>query len=268
MLHRALIWLLLWLVFVPSTYAQRSTKESWEVPVNSADPARFRVPRNINQCCEILDRILNEERIAVIRALPEDSLGYHSLTRAAELVPSEWKLFDGSRITRYFNRKGLYDTPSFFDIIIISYSRYTQKKKINLPEQVAKSRLIEKKDREQYWARLKQDSIAGIYIPVDLRECFVQLDKILEDSLKRELKALLNSSEMGKYHHGLGTWLRNSWGIWSGSRLQMYLLERGGNQPDDMSAMILEYYHDWLNDRHDRWQKWVTTNGKETLLDK
>jgi hypothetical protein len=45
----------------------------------------------------------------------------------------------------------------------------------------------------------------------------------------------------------LGLWIRNNWGLWSGSRLQAYFRNLGINHPDSMSGVILVSYHRYLN---------------------
>jgi hypothetical protein len=44
------------------------------------------------------------------------------------------------------------------------------------------------------------------------------------------------------HHHGLGTWLRNYWGLWAGSRLAQKFNRAGIRHPDDMSHIILSYF--------------------------
>ena len=55
---------------------------------------------------------------------------------------------------------------------------------------------------------------------------------------------------------GLGMWIRNNWGLRSGSRLQKYFRDRKIVHPDNMSGIILDYYHDWLNGKKDTWKEW------------
>lgn len=50
-------------------------------------------------------------------------------------------------------------------------------------------------------------------------------------------------------HHGLGRFLRNEWGLWSGSKLQIWFKERGIHHADDMSGIILTSFHRRLNDK-------------------
>jgi hypothetical protein len=115
------------------------------------------------------------------------------------------------------------------------------------------------KDYEDYLNRLNADSIDGIYIPQNIEECFLELNKLLKNKDILEIKNLNRKDQIIQFHHGLGTWLRNNWGLWGGSRLQTYLVLRGTNHPESMSSVILEFYHDWLNDKHDAWKAFDQT---------
>lgn len=42
-----------------------------------------------------------------------------------------------------------------------------------------------------------------------------------------------------RYHHGLGTRIRNELGLWQGGQLREYFIEHGVAHPDDMSSIIL-----------------------------
>ena len=54
-------------------------------------------------------------------------------------------------------------------------------------------------------------------------------------------------------------WLRNNWGLWSGSRLERYFYARGVYHPDNMSGAILEYYYDYLHGVDSAWRAFDTT---------
>lgn len=112
------------------------------------------------------------------------------------------------------------------------------------------------KQRQDYQKRLTLESINGVYIPANLRECFVELDKQLSEIDKKEMTAKPHRDDMIVYHHGLGTWMRNNWGLWGGSRLQKYFTDKGITHPDDMSGVILDYYHDWLTGKKETWKEW------------
>lgn len=110
------------------------------------------------------------------------------------------------------------------------------------------------KEHEAYKKRIVADSINGQYIPKNLEECFIELNKVLKPKEIDAIKNLKDRNETILYHHGLGTWLRNNWGLWGGSRLQLYLIEKGIRHPDEMSAIILKFYYDWLNGENEDWK--------------
>lgn len=113
-----------------------------------------------------------------------------------------------------------------------------------------------KKAGEQHAKNMVAETINGIYIPKDMGECFVELDKMLSEINKKEMKEQPDRDGMIEYHFFFGMHLRNSWGLWGGSRLQKYFTERGIDHPDSMSGIILEHYHDWLNGRKETWKEW------------
>jgi hypothetical protein len=98
---------------------------------------------------------------------------------------------------------------------------------------------------ERYNKNLTADTINNIYIPKDLNDCIVQLDLILTAEKKDDI--LANGIETGS--ELLGLWIRNYWGLWSGSRLQVYLKSKGFNNAEDMSAYILDGYYRHLKEK-------------------
>jgi len=117
--------------------------------------------------------------------------------------------------------------------------------------------------------RMTLDSIEGKYIPKKIEECFVELDKILDSDVKEEMKNLKNNGEMIRYHHGLGTWIRNNWGLWGGSRLLKYFQSYGYKVPDSMSGIILNNYYNWLHGKTNIGLDWENANlkTKDTRID-
>ncbi|MEO1054375.1 MAG: DUF6794 domain-containing protein [Bacteroidota bacterium] len=89
----------------------------------------------------------------------------------------------------------------------------------------------------------KLDSIDGVYIPVDLYDCFEQINSFLGDSTKQQVAKLSDEDFAGRSHFGLGLWMRNNWSLWGGSRLSKYFNDLGIHHPDDMSGIILDSYH-------------------------
>ena len=87
-----------------------------------------------------------------------------------------------------------------------------------------------------------------VYIPLDLDDCFVQLERLLKAEDVAAMRAG-SEADMIMYHHGLGTWLRNNWGLWRGSRLSEWFNAHGIQHPDDMSGIILTSFWRHLHDK-------------------
>jgi hypothetical protein len=81
-------------------------------------------------------------------------------------------------------------------------------------------------------------------VPKDLAAALVELDHMLPQELRDEMRRDPDP-RLIKYHFSLGLWIRNEWGLWSGSHLAAHLQELGLFHPDDMSVLILESY--WLH---------------------
>ncbi len=215
------------------------------------------IPKTLNECFVVLDRTLPDDEIILAKTLPEDSIYYNSAFEYGAEFFHAWKLDDGSKLTRYFNKLGLYGSHPIYNTILVSYHRYLNKDSIKLKQQINKYQEIQEKQEKEYLRKIDKDTLNGVYVPKDLEDCFSQLDTLLSVKIKTGIKVLKNKKETTKYHLGLGMTLRNRWGLWGGSRLQKYFLDRKVNHPDEMSSIILEYYHDWLNDNNEAWQKWI-----------
>jgi hypothetical protein len=101
-------------------------------------------------------------------------------------------------------------------------------------------------DQQEYQRNVTLATIDNIYIPKDLCECFIEIDKLLSYKDKEEIKKLLKKEDIMQYHLSLGMSIRNMWGLWSGSRLQKYFIDKGIYDPDEMSGEIIYGYYDWL----------------------
>lgn len=86
-----------------------------------------------------------------------------------------------------------------------------------------------------------------MYIPKNLEECFEELiNNILFDEDYCAIKSE-EEEDLCLYHHSLGRYLRNEWGLWHGSRLAKWFNDKGINHADDMSAIILTSFWREIN---------------------
>jgi len=86
--------------------------------------------------------------------------------------------------------------------------------------------------------------------PSTLEETYVYLDQMFDDTTKYSFMTLPEDEATLRYHHGLGMWIRNNWGLWGNSKLKQYFLDQGITHPDNMSSIILKSYHRYLNRTH------------------
>jgi hypothetical protein len=84
-------------------------------------------------------------------------------------------------------------------------------------------------------------------IPKTLDECFEELSK--SEGLEK-FKDMPEEHIIGAYHHGLGTWMRNEWGLWDEkSDLHKHFKAMGLFHADDMSGLILLSFHRKVNEK-------------------
>ena len=215
------------------------------------------IPTDLEKCFQILDQTMDAATQAIVKTLPEDSIYYHRAFHCGAEFYYAWNLPEGSAITQYLNGKGIFGLREIYETILISYHRHLNDTSVDLEGQIKHYKAKKKAEYAIYLSKLDKDTLDGIYIPKDLEDCFIQLDKILSSEERSAIKLLKHKSETAQYQLHIGLWVRNNWGLWSGSRLQKYLQDRKLTTPDAMSVLILEYYYDWLNNKPEDWKKWA-----------
>ena len=247
--------------------AQVSLGQKTTLSVHTTKDNYIYIPKNISEVFKELDKSMDISEKMIVKVFQEDSAVVNLWKLGPPDFLYDWKLAGPKSISivSYFNNLGISQPYDFTRTIIISYHRYLNNKPIELRKTIETIKKERNQEYKTYSAKLTKDTINGFYIPKDLKDCFLQLDKILLTKDKQEIKTLKTREETLNYHHSLGLWMRNNWGLWGGSRLQTYLFNHGCSQPDDMSSTILEYYYDWLNNRNDEWLKW---NNKSKHLKK
>ncbi len=108
------ILLTLGFLFAINAYGQHTEKDVYDLPI----------PRNLEQCFKILGKTLSENELFVIRTFPEDSIYFNNEFKNGADFFHAWKIYDGSRLTKFFNKKGLSGSHEIYETILISYHRY------------------------------------------------------------------------------------------------------------------------------------------------
>lgn len=177
-------------------------------------------------------------------------------TAVVESIDADAALPRG-RILEFFktNRFDINAVPSAFDKWYLTEEYFSFRNANDKIARQEKLRQLEEQRAERE-RRMTAERINGLYIPRDLGECFIELDNLLSEIDKNEIRALPKRDNMIQYHLGLGMWMRNNWGLWGGSRLYKYFHDKAVTDPEDMSSIVLFYYYDWLADKKHSWKEW------------
>lgn len=96
---------------------------------------------------------------------------------------------------------------------------------------------------QQYQERIRKEVLNGVYIPKNLEDAMLELDKRVSIEARLKFKALPEDSVCAVMHHRLGQWMILNWGFYGGSRLSNYLRSAGVTFPDDMADFLILAYH-------------------------
>jgi len=99
----------------------------------------------------------------------------------------------------------------------------------------------------QYQERIKKDRLNGVYIPRNLDDVLVQLNKLTSDEARQKFKSIPENAVCKVMHNRLGQWMIANWSFYEGSRLSNYLRSAGVTYPDDMADFLILAYHRHLN---------------------
>jgi len=209
---------------------------------------KAKIPKNLRKAVLQLDETTPDSIKQLIKVCGNDTIRQinypwggdfktvYTWTNSSETSP---------RLTTYLKKKGIIHYQ--VEVILIAFKEYLNQGYFEEAQILSPFLRREEKLRIQEENRYTADSLYSIYIPVNLADCFAQLDTLLPDSLRAELTLLSRDEFISKTHFGLGLWLRNNWQLWGGSRLSTYFRDKGIFHADDMSGIILTSYHRHLN---------------------
>lgn len=84
---------------------------------------------------------------------------------------------------------------------------------------------------------------------MDLLDCFKQLDKLMEEPVKKRFMEFSDEDADRKTHASMGLWIDHKWKLTDGSRLSAYFRKMGVPHPDYMVGVIITSYHRHLHKR-------------------
>ena len=137
-------------------------------------------------------------------------------------------------------------------LLLIAFNSHAQeppKEKKAPPQTVIKTQKkpIDRVQDSIYYDRTKQKKLDGMYIPMDLYDCFRVLDQQMSETAKEQFKSYSDEEVDRKTHGTLGFWMEHKWSISEGSRLTEYFRKMGVPHYDYMIGIIIQSYHRHLN---------------------
>jgi hypothetical protein len=206
-----------------------------EWSLEEADAKNVYIPRDLDDCFKQLDKAFSKADTQRMRCGPESQIDRYyyvfsegnveNVLQIDQWLRDLWQLGRKSRLAKWFKTRGIDDSDDMADIVVHSFWRHLNAKPIDLDGQIEAHQ---------------------VYIPKDLDDCIAKLEKLLSKKTIAEMKSG-PERDMAMYHHGLGMWIRNKWGLWKGSRLSKWFNEKGIRHPDDMSGIILDSFWRHLN---------------------
>jgi hypothetical protein len=106
------------------------------------------IPKNLEDALVTIDTQLNDSTKVKIKKMSEDDFIAEVHFGKGLQIRNNWNLWKGSRLSRYFNRKGIRHPDDMSGIILRSYYRRLQGKDIQLKAQIASAKA--------YWKGVKK----------------------------------------------------------------------------------------------------------------
>lgn len=202
----------------------------------------FYIPANIDECNRELDKVLKKQPKRILIEAKDVELKRIN----GMFIFREWTEQEPTRLYCYFRKKRIEHLEDIYYLILLSYKRYLNKQPFDIDTEcnrlVQEYDSIAKEQKAEYERNIIASSIDGVYIPENLDDCLLTLDRLLDDTVKNEIK----TTDIADLHFGMGRWMRNSWRLWKGSRLQLWFTQQGIHEADDMSGLILSVYQEYL----------------------
>ncbi len=124
--------------------------------------------------------------------------------------------------------------------IFLSYISYAQ-----IPERHLKDTF----EIGSYETRIKKTFINGQYIPKDLQDALLELDKRMEDDARASFKQFSEEEAASKAYFSMGRWMMIKWGMEDGSRLTNYFKQNQIGFLEDMVRILMITYHRKVNQK-------------------
>lgn len=141
-------------------------------------------------------------------------------------------------------------------VVLLMYNKYLNHNRIT---KKTKKDILKKVTHDiiRRQQTIKKSNKDKTNLSVSLTDVFIELDTTLTASQKIKYRNTHRRLILRTYTD-LGLWIRNKWNLAGNSPLSNYFFSIEGvrKHPDDISEVIMLFYHDWLNNNHKNWATW------------
>lgn len=118
---------------------------------------------------------------------------------------------------------------------------------------------------KEYERRTKLTRIDGKYIPKDLNDALLELDKIMDEGAKKKFLEYTEEDARTKTHFSFGKYINARWSIQEGSRLTAWFQKNKIFNYDDMIDVVITTYHRKLSKKPIEFEALATYHYKKRL---
>lgn len=111
---------------------------------------------------------------------------------------------------------------------------------------------------KEYEQRTRLTRIDGKYIPKDLNDAMLELNKIMEQGARQKFQKMTEDDARTKTHFSFGKYINARWSIMEGSRLTLWFQKNKIYNYDDMIDCVIVAYHRTLNNKPIQFEELAT----------
>ena len=112
---------------------------------------RIYIPKNLEECFVQINSFWNDSIKSQVKSWEENEFTANAHFGFGMWMRNNWRLWGGSRLSKYFNELEIFHPDDMSGIILVSYHRFLNNKEIRLEEQI--------KYYKDYWEKSKKEEL-------------------------------------------------------------------------------------------------------------
>ncbi|MBW8684707.1 DUF6794 domain-containing protein [Chitinophaga rhizophila] len=139
-------------IYTPWKILEAKNKAEDKVRYTTDSLRGIYIPVNLEDCIRQIDLFWSDSIRSNVKQLTEDQFSVRAHHGFGMWIRNNWQLWAGSRLSKYFNDKGIYHPDDMSGIILDSYHRRLNNRDIKLEDQI--------QHYLDYWSKSKMEAIA------------------------------------------------------------------------------------------------------------